>query len=134
MNMSRSILTILLSVILTGCVSGQAPNKENSMTYVEIPALDPKGKVHKTLAAADMSVYHESIGKLTTAFVFVDFPDNPGKDNTEKLAKEITADGRAQMWYQKQSFGKMSMDFVIPSKEWRTMSKSPKEYESRTSK
>jgi len=102
--------------------------------YRTIPELNSTKKVFKTLGRTDPAMYHKSLGKLSTAFVFVDFPDIKGSENTTELANKLTAGDKAKKWYKKQSFGKMSMDFVIPSTEWRTMSQSPDKYGSRTTK
>lgn len=100
--------------------------------YRPIPELDSKGDVYKTLGPTDPAIYHKSLGKLTTALVFIDFPEIKGNENTAELAQELTSNGRAEKWYESQSFGKMSMEFICPSNEWRTMSKSPDKYDSKT--
>jgi M6 family metalloprotease-like protein len=69
---------------------------------------------------------------MSTALVFVDFPDTSTKKNPTALAKKLTNGEKASKWFQKQSFGKMTMDFVIPVAEWRTMSKSVKSYHCNT--
>ena len=98
----------------------------------EIPALDPQGKVYKTLGPTDFTRYPHSLGELKTAFVFVDFAGHPGKEDPNKLARQLTGGDKAADWYKNQSYGKAAMKFEVPSVEWRTMSKKPEEYESRT--
>jgi M6 family metalloprotease-like protein len=130
---SDCFLAVLISLLFLATACNNQQDKAVAM-YTPVPVLDPQGDIYKTLGPTDLSMYHSPIGKLRTALVFVDFPGFPAKDDAGKLAKELTANGKSEEWFKKQSFGKMTMEYVIPSSEWRTMSKSPDKYTSRTTK
>jgi M6 family metalloprotease-like protein len=101
--------------------------------YIAIPELDPKGDVQLSLGPIDKRIQERSTGHFTSALVFINFPGIVNEKTPQVVARELTAGDKAANWFKKQSFGRMSMEFVTPVAEWRTMSKQPCEYHSRTS-
>ncbi|MCH2059335.1 MAG: hypothetical protein MK183_01795 [Verrucomicrobiales bacterium] len=98
---------------------------------IQIPVLDTRGDVYKTEGPNDPLIYDSTIGEKKAIMLYADFPDAVMKINTKERAKGVLGNGKFQELFHEQSYGKMTLK-VEHVHGWRRLSKSAKEYSSKT--
>ena len=98
---------------------------------VAIPKLDPRGDVYKTEGPNDPLIYDSTVGRKKVIMLYVDFPDAEMETDTQERAKKVLGEGRFQEIFRQNSYGKVSFD-IEHVHGWRRLSKSHKEYSSKT--
>ena len=98
---------------------------------VAIPELDPQGDVYKTEGPNDPLIYDSTVGKKKVIMLYVDFPDAEMENATEERAKKVLGEGKFEEIFKVNSYGKVSFE-IEHAHGWRRLSKSHKEYSSKT--
>lgn len=96
-----------------------------------IPPLDPQGDIYKTEGPNDPLIYDSTVGDKTAIMLYVDFPDAPMESPTAERKSKVLGEGKFQDLFKQQSYGKFSID-IEHIEGWRRLSKSHKEYSSKT--
>lgn len=98
---------------------------------VAIPELDTKGDVYKTEGPNDPLIYDSTVGSKKVIMLYIDFSDAEMEIETTKRAEKVLGKEKFQELFDQNSYGKLSFK-IEHVHGWRRLSKSHKEYSSKT--
>ena len=96
-----------------------------------IPELDTKGDVYKTEGPNDPLIYDSTVGSKKVIMLYIDFSDAEMEIETTKRAEKVLGKEKFQELFDQNSYGKLSFK-IEHVHGWRRLSKSHKEYSSKT--